>query len=202
MLTLRDVMTSDPVTVSPDMTLRDAMRVLVARRVSGAPVVDGRQVVGVVSATDIADFASSLPGVPTERELVQPDEWEPAHEWEEGAEPPATYFVEMWDDAGADVEERLAEDHSPEWDPLEEYTVSEVMTPHARSLPPDAPLTEAADYMKRAGIHRVLVMENGELLGVVSALDLAKAVADGRAMERRPAFDADRAFDERGWRQP
>jgi CBS domain-containing protein len=32
--------------------------------------------------------------------------------------------------------------------------------------------------MRRAGIHRVLVMEEGELLGVVTTTDLANTVAD------------------------
>ena len=199
MLRLRDVMTADPATLSPEMSVRDAMRLLVARRVSGAPVLEGKRVVGVVSGTDLAGFASSLPGVPTERVPEEPGEWEPTQEWEEGAEPPATYFGEMWDDAGAEVDERFVEDHSPEWDALAEHTVDEVMTRSVCSLPPDASVAEAADYMRRAGVHRILVIENGALEGVVSAFDVARAVADNRVLERRTTFDADRAFDERGW---
>jgi len=201
MPTLREVMTRDLVTVTPDTSVRDAMRLLSAHRLSGLPVVDGAHVVGVISATDLIDYASALPGVPTERE-VSPEVAEPESvgEWREGDEPPAAYFTDLWDDAGAELEERFAHEGSPEWDALEEHTVSEVMTRHVCRLPPDATLAAAASYMHQAGVHRIFVMQGDVLLGVVSAIDVATAVADRRAVDRHAAFDADRDFDERGWR--
>ena len=51
MLALRDIMTADVVTVSPQTTLREAMELLAQRHLSGAPVVSGGELVGVVSAT-------------------------------------------------------------------------------------------------------------------------------------------------------
>ena len=55
-------------------------------------------------------------------------------------------------------------------------------------VPPDAEVPKAADYMKRAGIHRLLVMENGKLLGIVSAMDVVRAVAEHRLYVRRYLF--------------
>lgn len=51
---VKDVMTRDPVTVGPDMQLRDLAHLLTDRQISGVPVVDedGR-CVGVVSETDL-----------------------------------------------------------------------------------------------------------------------------------------------------
>jgi CBS domain-containing protein len=48
-----DVMTSDVVTVSPEMTVKQAATLLSERNIGGVPVVDGDTVVGVLSETDI-----------------------------------------------------------------------------------------------------------------------------------------------------
>lgn len=50
---VRDLMTKDVVTVAPDTELRHIAALLVQRRISGVPVVEGGQVVGVVSERDI-----------------------------------------------------------------------------------------------------------------------------------------------------
>jgi CBS domain-containing protein len=57
-------------------------------------------------------------------------------------------------------------------------SVGEVMTGHVHSLPSDAPVRNAASMMRENRIHRVLVIDDGELVGVVSALDVARAVSD------------------------
>jgi len=54
MLRVSDVMTANVVAVSAETTLKDLARILTEHRISGVPVVDGRQkVVGIVSETDI-----------------------------------------------------------------------------------------------------------------------------------------------------
>jgi CBS domain-containing protein len=57
-------------------------------------------------------------------------------------------------------------------------TVGKVMTGEVFSLPPDAPVRSAASMMREKRIHRVLVMSDDQLEGVVSALDVARAVSD------------------------
>ena len=57
-------------------------------------------------------------------------------------------------------------------------TVGEVMTGHVHSLPSSALIRNAATLMREKSIHRVLVIDDGELVGVVSALDVALAVSD------------------------
>ncbi|MFC3674465.1 CBS domain-containing protein [Ferrovibrio xuzhouensis] len=50
----RDIMTSDVVTVDLTMTVREIANLLVERRISGVPVVDGeRRVLGIVSEADL-----------------------------------------------------------------------------------------------------------------------------------------------------
>ncbi len=182
MLKVRDIMTTNVVTIESTATVREAMELLTKRGISGAPVVDGGKLVGVVSATDLMTLAAGLAGVPTQRDLPG-EAGEPAEEAEfEGEmEPAGTYFTDLWDDAGADVSERLGELASPEWNALEEHSVSEVMTkPPLTTVGPEAPVQRAAELMRMNRIHRVLVTKGGTLLAVVSALDVVRAVAEGR----------------------
>jgi CBS domain-containing protein len=81
MLTVRDLMTRDVVTLDPDLSLRDAVEMFTARHVSGAPVTAGGRLVGVLSANDVLVFEGDSPGVPTERPEMELEEWnEPAFE--------------------------------------------------------------------------------------------------------------------------
>lgn len=179
-LTLKDILTAEVVTLQPGTSLREAAELLSAEGVSGAPVVQGGRVVGVLSATDLLDFASSNPGVPTEREeQVEWGEIEAADE-DDAEESPAAFFVDLWADAGADVLERFSTTGSAEWDVLEEHTVEEAMTRVLQALPPATEVPEAARFMVDAGIHRVLVMVDDELEGIVTTTDIVRAVADRR----------------------
>lgn len=196
MLRLRDIMTEDAVAVTPETSVREALALLGGRHVSGAPVVSGGKLLGVITGTDLMAFAASLPGVPTERESqVEWGAWaEPSaeEEAESEREPASAFFTEMWDDAGADVTERFASVAGPEWNVLDEHIVGEVMvrTPLV-TLGPDADVESAAGLMKERGIHRVLVTEGNRLLGIVTALDIAKAVAERRLTRRTYVFNRD-----------
>ena len=65
MLALNDIMTSDVVALAPDLSLRDAMDLLTTRHISGAPVVNRNHVVGIVSLTDLAEYATQASRVPS-----------------------------------------------------------------------------------------------------------------------------------------
>ena len=178
MLRVRDIMTLDVVTTSPGTSLRDVAETLVDEGVTGLPVVAGDEVVGVVSATDLAAFAADTPGAPTERDFPA----EPGLPDEDGTEempddPASAYFLAFWTDAGADVVERLSSPSAPEWNVFEEHTVEEVMTTKLSSVSPEATVREAAEFMLRSGVHRVLVMDDGVLVGVLSTTDIVKAAA-------------------------
>ena len=185
MLRVRDIMTTDVLVLEPEISIRDAMASLTTRPVSGAPVVAAERVVGVVTATDLLDFASALPGVPTASdESPQQGENATTDEWVEGEEPPGTFFHEMWDDTGADVATRMADVKGPEWDVLSEHVVAEAMNHVVKAISPDTPVDEAADYMRDASIHRALVMDDEKLVGIVSTSDIVGAVADHKVSER------------------
>ena len=52
-LTVTAAMTADPMTIAPDAPLVDAARVLETYRISSLPVVDGVELVGVLTVTDL-----------------------------------------------------------------------------------------------------------------------------------------------------
>lgn len=178
-LTLGDIMSQDVVIVSPETTLRDVLELLVGRGISGVPVAVRDKVVGVISARDLLEFEASNPGVPIGRPDPM-DEEETTPEWQDAQGTSTHYFWKMWDNSGADVLERFESSDSPEWDALEEHTVAEVMTRAVYALPPDAAVSKGARYMLSTGIHRVLVMTEDRLLGLVTTTDIVRAVAEER----------------------
>ena len=180
MLTVRDIMSEDVLTLEPDATLRDAMSALSRAGVGGAPVLSGGELVGVVSATDLLAFAADQEPPPQEmRRQTGWGDWPETMEWQEGDDPAASYFVDYWDDAWADTFVRSSESDSPEWDTLDEHTVEEAMSRGAFSLPPETSVREAAGRMLEADVHRALVTDDTQrLLGIVSSEDVVRALAD------------------------
>jgi CBS domain-containing protein len=178
---IRELMTPDPETLEPEMTLRDAIERLTNIGVSGAPVVTNEWLVGVLSISDIVEFESANPGVPTLREQQEWGEWAPSERLEEDfTEPFSGWFRDMWADSGADVLERVTQGETPEWDFLSEHIVGEVMTRRVLSLSPDADVEEAARLMVDRGVHRLIVTEGDALRGIVSTMDFLRAIAEGK----------------------
>lgn len=195
MLRLRDIMTTDVITLAPDMTLRAAMELFSAHQISGAPVKEGNRVIGVISATDIVAFATTPPEAqPTGAdEPPGAEDWDDDGEWGDEAVRSSDYFSERWTEVASEADG--AGGAPIEGDLLDRYTVSEAMTWGVYSLPPAADVVAAAEVMRTAGIHRMLVMEDGRLLGIVSTMDLVKAVARNRIVRRTFVFDTPRGGD-------
>jgi CBS domain-containing protein len=180
MVPLEQIMTTELITVSPDLTLQEVARVFAESNISGAPVVSGRELVGVISTTDLVEFETTNPGTPRHHE--DRSEWGEIQTVaaldDSDSSEPSVYFTEMWEDAGADVLERFEND-SPEWNRMAESTVGSVMTTAVVSLPPGASVQEAASIMLLAGVHRILVVSgDGDLVGLVSSSDIVRAVSE------------------------
>jgi CBS domain-containing protein len=64
---------------------------------------------------------------------------------------------------------------------IEDYDVgwvSEVMTPVVHALGPETPVDELARLMAVARIHRVIITKDRKVVGLVSAMDLLRVIAD------------------------
>jgi acetoin utilization protein AcuB len=61
---VNDIMTKDPLTVSPDCTVEETAELLMEHKISGVPVVDqGGKVVGVITRSDLFKVLISLSGL-------------------------------------------------------------------------------------------------------------------------------------------
>ncbi|MDQ8164416.1 MAG: CBS domain-containing protein [Gemmatimonadota bacterium] len=153
MLKVRDVMSRDIVAFEPEAGLLDAIEVLAERHISGAPVLVGERIVGVLSSSDILEFVASNP----------------------------VALADYGDSATAGASE--------EWSALAGHTVGEAMSGGpACTLAPDHTVQEAAELMRTSGIHRVFVVDRERLVGVVSSLDITKALADHKLGTRTYVF--------------
>jgi CBS domain-containing protein len=149
----RDLMRDDVITLSPELPLVEAQRVLVESDISGAPVVDeSGRVVGVISASDL------LRAVSEEHDtgLTQ-----------------ASYFRDVLPFSVSDWS-RDVEDFQ---DRLEELSVADAMTKETVSVPPDASLRQVATTLCEHRVHRVLVVEGQRLLGIISSFDFVELFA-------------------------
>ena len=171
MNTVRDIMNTDLVTVSPDTTVHELTRLLSEHDISGVPVVGVQgEVLGVVSMTDVIRLAAD------ETDLHV------------GGHPVEGSATSMSDEEETDLVDYFQHGHIPtpnlnavgDWvvaSDLDEYEVREIMTPANFHIHPDATLAELARFLLRGRIHRALVMENGALAGIVTTVDVLRTVA-------------------------
>ena len=145
-VTARNLMQTQVIAVSPEDPLSSVQRLFFEEEIHGAPVVDDQgRVVGLISSIDLLRAAT--------------EEYE-------------TQAPEM------DLEELFEFSLSRLGDPevfekaLGQRTVRDAMTESVVSVSPDTPVAEIARILRANRIHRVLVIELGQLRGVISSFDL------------------------------
>lgn len=60
---------------------------------------------------------------------------------------------------------------------LKDLPVGELMTPFLFDISPDHSLLSVIETMDRAGIHRIVVTDNGQPVGIVTTMDLIRDYA-------------------------
>jgi CBS domain-containing protein len=149
--TARDIMTKDVVKIESGTSLRELERIFLEKGISGAPVVDeAGGLVGVISQTDLVYY-----------HLTRGDKPSRDSDFYRMAELEARF-----EGSGFHVEE-----YDIGW-------VHEMMTPVVHTAGPDTPVSELAQLMILARIHRVIITENQKVVGLVSAMDLMSVLAD------------------------
>ncbi|MEQ8958413.1 MAG: CBS domain-containing protein [Coleofasciculus sp. C2-GNP5-27] len=146
--TVAEVMSRDPIAVKPQTPIREAMKILAERRISGLLVVnDAGKLVGIISETDLL--------------------------WQQtGVEPPV-YIVFL--DSVIYLENPARYDQ--ELHKALGQTVGEVMTREPVVVKPDQPLRKAAKLMQDKSLRRLAVTDNqGKVIGVLTAGDIVRAM--------------------------
>ena len=150
-LRIRDVMSKDPVTLSPTATLRKAAITLADENVGGCPVVDNDdRLVGMLSEVDILE---ALKTQHKELRMLMP--------------PEITFgisFVEI-------IKEREALAAIKEVEPR---LVRDRMTKEIHSVGPDDSVERAIRLMVQNRIHRIPVVQGGRLVGIVTRGDILR----------------------------
>lgn len=154
--TVREMMKADVFTVSPDTAMPDLQRRFTETRVGALPVVDAqRRLVGIVSRMDVMrrySYEQSL------AELADSDFDQ-------------TLGIEDDDDTvgqiGAAVGQRL-----------QSLRARDIMIGDVLTIGPDESTEEAARRMVEKRIHRLPVVEEGRLVGIVSAFDFMRLHAE------------------------
>jgi CBS domain-containing protein len=187
-------MTRNVVTVTRETTLREAVELFTENHISGVPVVSGHEVVGVVSASDILEFAASIPELSSRPS--DDSSWRDAPSEDEVERADAisgSYYTDLFAGDESDVADRIGAPE--EVGMLDAHTVDEVMTHDAIALSSNDSVLSAADVMRGRSIHRVLVVDDGKLVGILSTLDLARAIAEHKLTTKTYVFNKDRDFD-------
>lgn len=157
-LIVKDIMQSDVQTIAPRVTLPELEDAFLREGISGFPVVDNGELVGIVSRSDIVRQLF------LEHHLAEStsDFYNDGNGFHEV---PLVTFEQI----ASRVGERI-----------EQLQVKDVMSRQLVKVSPEQSLREVAQVLADNSIHRVLVTQEGRLVGLVSSLDLVRLIADGR----------------------
>ncbi len=145
--TVRDIMTVDPVTVTPDMTVTEVAKLMVDKRVGALPVLEEGRLIGIVTEGDLIMQDVKLE-FPTYMHLL------------DGyiLYPPATARFE------SELKKAVA------------ASVRDVMTPDPVTVEVDSSIEDAATLLVERDVSRLPVLDEGRLVGIVSKYDVVRSL--------------------------
>jgi CBS domain-containing protein len=149
---VREVMSPDPLTVSPETGVEALVRLLGENDLPGVPVIDE---------------SGHCVGMVTESDLVMTDE--------EGEDLHIPHYIEIMGgliplEPLRKFEERLKKAAAA--------TVADMMTAPAVTVEADDPTRKAARLIAESGHNRLPVEDEGRLVGIVTRADVLRALAD------------------------
>ena len=147
MLTARDIMNPEVVTVRADQSARELAELFLERNFSGAPVVDAAgKLIGIVTRNDLI-FTKKKVRLPRSIAILD------------------AFFL-------LDSPEKMKR----EMRKIAGGRVGDICTPNPISVPPDAPLEEVATIMAERRVHTLPVLEDGKLVGVIGKTDIIRTL--------------------------
>ena len=146
---VREIMTTDVVTVQPDTSVNQIATLMHERQITGIPVVDdARRVVGIVTELDMIVRNTRL-------------------------ELPA--FIQILDLARIPLE--MPGHYRNRLRHMLGTSAGDLMTEDVVTISPDAEIEDLADLMVKRRVNPVPVVENRVLVGIVSRADLIRMMA-------------------------
>lgn len=146
-------MTREPITVKAETPLREAIKILAEKGISGLPVVDDAgHLIGIISETDLM--------------------------WQQAGVTPPAYFV-IFDSV---IYLKNPVEYERELHKALGQTVGEVMNEKPITISPDKPLREAAKIMRDRKIHRLPVIDDSQqIVGILSLSDIIRDMANSQS---------------------
>ncbi|HBL00158.1 MAG TPA: phosphoribulokinase [Microcoleaceae bacterium UBA10368] len=146
--TVADLMTREPLTARPEMSLKEVIKILADRRISGLPVVDEHDLlIGIISETDLM--------------------------WRETGVTPPAYIMVL--DSVIYLENPSR--YEQELHKALGQTVGEVMSRDPVSIAPEKSVQEAAKLLHERHIHRLPVLDTtGKVIGILTRGDIVRAM--------------------------
>jgi CBS domain-containing protein len=147
MITAKDIMTRDLITVTPEMEIAQAAAILLENRINGLPVIDDSgKLVGIICQSDIIAQQKTLP-IPS--------------------------FFTFLDGLIALTSMKNLE---KEVRKIAATTVSQAMTRNPVTVTPDARIETVAALMVDRNMHTLPVVDQGELVGIVGKEDVLRTL--------------------------
>ena len=152
-MNVKDIMSSNVIVCSPQDTISSTAQLLKKENISGVPVVDEGKVVGIVSEVDLL----KLLNVPEHGGLWLPSPFEII-------EIPIRELI-SWEDT-----KKMLSD-------VGSKPVSDIMEKDVFTVGPESSVEDASRSMNRHKINRLPVVDNGELVGLITRGDIIRGLA-------------------------
>jgi len=149
MLKVKDIMSRDVETLDPDTSVEEAAKILSETGISGLPVVEDGNLVGIVSESDL---------IVKDKKLHFPD------------------YINV---IGGIIYLESYKKFREEFKKFIAVEVKDLMTEDVITISPEATVEDAATLMSDKDVNRLPVVEGDKLVGIVTRGDIVKDLARG-----------------------
>jgi CBS domain-containing protein len=147
MLKVKDIMTEEIISVSPETEISNAAKILVEKRINGMPVIDAfGRLVGIICQSDLVAQQKGIP-IPSVFTLLE-------------SYIPLTSVKRL----------------DKEMEKIAALKVKEAMTPDPVTVSPGTDIEEVAELMVDKKYHTLPVVEGGKVVGIVGKEDVLKTL--------------------------